>query len=188
MDWDRTPSNGELICEICDRKFGWRYEIMFHNLCHQFDESGSCKNRVCPECETVFKVPIGLKHHLLTHTGELPFLCLHCWRSFASHIDLKLHLRREHLFHLDVPSQNTTPVVSKKKLKEDIFERKVRVTPKMESSTTETVRLVMTDENGQHYTTEETQTIILGADGTIMNHNNQVLEYFHLLLVARQHL
>ena len=47
-----------------------------------------------------FQVPIGLKHHLLLHTGELPFLCLHCWRSFSSHIDLKLHIRKEHLFHL----------------------------------------------------------------------------------------
>jgi hypothetical protein len=35
VDWDRTPSNGELNCDMCDRKFGWRYEIMFHNLCHQ---------------------------------------------------------------------------------------------------------------------------------------------------------
>ena len=35
VDWDRTPSNGELNCELCYRKFGWRYEIMFHNLCHQ---------------------------------------------------------------------------------------------------------------------------------------------------------
>ena len=59
--------------------------------------------QVCPECDTVFKVPIGLKHHLLLHTGELPFLCLHCWRSFSSHIDLKLHIRKEHLYHLDLP-------------------------------------------------------------------------------------
>ena len=47
---------------------------------------GNPKNKVCPECDTAFKVPIGLKHHLLLHTGELPFLCLHCWRSFSSHI------------------------------------------------------------------------------------------------------
>lgn len=75
---------------------------MFHNLCHKMDEHGNAKNRVCPECDTAFKVPIGLKHHLLLHTGELPFLCLHCWRSFSSHIDLKLHIRKEHLAHLDV--------------------------------------------------------------------------------------
>ena len=111
VDWDRTPSNAELICEICDRVFAWRYELMFHNLCHKTDEHGMARNRVCPECDTAFKVPIGLKHHLLLHTGELPFLCLHCWRSFSSHIDLKLHIRKEHLFHLEPLDKK--PVIKK---------------------------------------------------------------------------
>jgi len=123
VDWDRTPSNGELNCDECEQKFGWRYEIMFHRLCHMVDENtGMAKNKVCPECDTVFKVPIGLKHHLLLHTGELPFLCLHCWRSFSSHIDLKLHIRREHLFHLDLP----TPKPPAKKPKMVREERKVK--------------------------------------------------------------
>ena len=29
---------------------------MFHNLCHMTDEEGNAKNRVCPECDTTFKV------------------------------------------------------------------------------------------------------------------------------------
>ena len=24
VDWDKTPSNGEIACGQCDRKFGWR--------------------------------------------------------------------------------------------------------------------------------------------------------------------
>jgi len=47
VDWDRTPSNGELPCDQCDRKFGWRYEIMFHSLCHMEDEE------VCPKIKCV---------------------------------------------------------------------------------------------------------------------------------------
>lgn len=173
VDWDRTPSNGELPCDQCERKFGWRYEIMFHSLCHMSDPDGNPKNKVCPECDTAFKVPIGLKHHLLLHTGELPFLCLHCWRSFSSHIDLKLHIRREHLFHLDMPAPTKTSASPKvKKLKGENLKEEIKSgefvavdagSESMEEEGHQQVQFVMTHdgEDGEH---EGTQTIVLGSD------------------------
>jgi len=146
---------------------------MFHSLCHMVDQDGNPKNKVCPECDTVFKVPIGLKHHLLLHTGELPFLCLHCWRSFSSHIDLKLHIRREHLFHLDMPTtkQNpTSPEVKKMKgenVKEELKSGEFIAvaaegeTLEGEAEGGQQVQFVMAAEGEDH---EEGQTIVLNSD------------------------
>ena len=183
VDWDRTPSNGELPCDQCDRRFGWRYEIMFHSLCHMEDEDGQAKNKTCPECDTAFKVPIGLKHHLLLHTGELPFLCLHCWRSFSSHIDLKLHIRREHLFHLDMPTPNKTSTKIKKMkgegLKEEIksgeFIAVSAANESMETEEGEQVHFVVAEggEEGEH--DGEAQTIVLGSEAaaSLVDSNGQ---------------
>ena len=124
VDWDRTPSNGEIGCGQCDRKFGWRYEIMFHGLCHLTDDQGNAKNKICPECDTPFKVPIGLKHHLINHTGETPFLCLHCWKSFSSHIDLKLHIKREHLMHLNTDTEGASIELGESPIKADAKRKK----------------------------------------------------------------
>ena len=33
-------------CDECDEKFGWRYEIVFHRLCHMVDDDGYPKNKV----------------------------------------------------------------------------------------------------------------------------------------------
>ena len=97
VDWARTPpQTSSYTCEQCDKMFAWRFEIMFHGLCHLTDEQGTAMNRTCPECDTTFKAAIGLKHHLISHTREMPFMCLHCWKSLASHIDLRMHIQSEH--------------------------------------------------------------------------------------------
>merc|ERR1712141_201693 len=127
------------------------------------------------ECDTVFKVPIGLKHHLLLHTGELPFLCLHCWRSFSSHIDLKLHIRREYLFHLDMPTPNKAGQPKVKKLKGENLKEEIKsgeyiaVSANNEhgmetAESGEQVHFVVAEggEDGEH--DGEGQTIVLGSE------------------------
>eukprot|EP00096_Caligus_rogercresseyi_P015622 TRINITY_DN8099_c0_g1_i1.p1 TRINITY_DN8099_c0_g1~~TRINITY_DN8099_c0_g1_i1.p1 ORF type:complete len:726 (-),score=270.96 TRINITY_DN8099_c0_g1_i1:130-2307(-) len=169
VDWDRTPSNGELSCDQCERKFGWRYEVMFHGLCHLVDEEGNAKNKVCPECDTAFKVPIGLKHHLVHHTGETPFLCLHCWKSFSSHIDLKLHIRKEHLLHLLPTSKQgtktkyvSTPKVSVKKMEED-SKKELVFAQEDDGSTAESVTVVVEEDGSRE--AANGGTIMIGGGG-----------------------
>ncbi len=168
--------------------------MMFHNLCHQTDEHGNTKNRVCPECDTAFKVPIGLKHHLLLHTGELPFLCLHCWRSFSSHIDLKLHIRKEHLSHLEPPTP-PAKVRTPRSSAATASRRTPKRTPKMESVNAVTlqqhqlteqqlvaavqaatggelgdnVQVVVANQEGE----DDNQTILVNSDGTIVQTGDQ---------------
>ncbi len=172
--------------------------MMFHNLCHKTDEHGNTKNRVCPECDTAFKVPIGLKHHLLLHTGELPFLCLHCWRSFSSHIDLKLHIRKEHLSHLEPPPpppkaktprtprepSTVTPKRTPKRQKTEVPAANA-VTIQQQQLTEqqlvaavqaatggelgENVQVVVASEQGEG----DNQTILVNSDGTIVQTGDQ---------------
>merc|ERR1719319_1865653 len=47
----------------------------------------------------------------------MPFLCLHCWKSFSSHIDLKLHIKREHLMHLNTDTEGASAQLAESPMK-----------------------------------------------------------------------
>jgi hypothetical protein len=88
------------------RKFGWRYEIMFHGLCHLVDDSGNAKNKICPECDTPFKVQNGLLFPvLITEPVFVNLFRVH--ESIPSHA--KLHRLAESipglLYRLEIRAQ-----------------------------------------------------------------------------------
>ena len=50
----------------------------------------------CPHCLYSSNKHINLKRHILTHTGEKPFLCQKCGQGFAQSTHLSNHMRRAH--------------------------------------------------------------------------------------------
>ena len=107
VDWDKAPSDHRFYtCEKCGKTFSWKFEILFHGLCHLRDDQGQAMNKSCPECETTFKTAVDLRHHLISHTKEIPFICLHCGKLLASQTDLRGHIE---VLHFLPPEQK--PVV-----------------------------------------------------------------------------
>lgn len=51
-------------------------------------------NRKCIYCERDFATPFALRMHLRTHTGERPFHCKYCTKSFKTQSQLNVHHKR----------------------------------------------------------------------------------------------
>ncbi|XP_061154297.1 oocyte zinc finger protein XlCOF6-like isoform X1 [Syngnathus typhle] len=53
-------------------------------------------NFICSECGKTFDHKGHFNRHMITHTGEKPFGCLFCTKSFTRKSDLKVHMQIKH--------------------------------------------------------------------------------------------
>ncbi|XP_054724800.1 fez family zinc finger protein 1-like [Uloborus diversus] len=78
----------DFVCNICNRKFGYKHVLQNHERTHTGEKPFECK-----ECHKRFTRDHHLKTHMRLHTGEKPYHCSHCERQFVQVANLRRHLR-----------------------------------------------------------------------------------------------
>ncbi|XP_055944491.1 zinc finger protein 227-like [Argiope bruennichi] len=75
----------QLSCEICDMTFRTQNELEMHRRSHD------PKYFQCKICLKYYSSKIGLKRHLVIHTGNRPYQCKICFQSFTHSSTLSTH-------------------------------------------------------------------------------------------------
>ncbi|XP_058056161.1 zinc finger protein 846-like [Anopheles bellator] len=74
-------------CKICDKAFHAAGNLRIHMQTHNKDQ------HQCPHCPGKFALQSLLKEHIRIHTGEKPFQCKVCSKTFHAARILRLHMQ-----------------------------------------------------------------------------------------------
>ncbi|RUS77071.1 hypothetical protein EGW08_015154 [Elysia chlorotica] len=91
-----TKSEKVFSCELCGRSFKELTVLKAHALVHSEDRQFICAVENCPYA---FKTKGGLVRHMRRHTGDRPFNCDKCGRSFTESGSLTRHLKARLVSH-----------------------------------------------------------------------------------------
>ena len=87
-------------CEICGNSFVSSSSLKGHMSVHYPElrpkRRAVEKRHHCDECGKSFEKPYRLRLHERLHTGERPFSCLHCGKSYTNTNHLKRHMEKSH--------------------------------------------------------------------------------------------
>uniref|UniRef100_A0A9J8A4Q4 Zinc finger protein 770 n=1 Tax=Cyprinus carpio carpio TaxID=630221 RepID=A0A9J8A4Q4_CYPCA len=86
------PPHDLPFCPDCCQSFRTIRNLYAHNCANRYPEGEMKKFHQCDICFKFFNAPSKLKRHYVTHTGQRPFHCTQCQRSFTQAHHLKTHM------------------------------------------------------------------------------------------------
>lgn len=86
----------EFRCAHCQQSFRFKVSLKSHMINFHTESDGTVldnidRSLVCTECGKLFATRYKLRRHARCHTGERPYVCSYCNRTFSQTGNLKLH-------------------------------------------------------------------------------------------------